>query len=506
MAEQLDQTATGATRAGRPAFGFDNAYRRLPERFHAAVRPVPVAAPLLLAFNRPLAEELGLDADALLPHAAALFSGNLLPADAEPIALAYAGHQFGGFVPSLGDGRAVLLGDLVDRRGIRRDVQLKGSGITPFSRGGDGRAAIGPVLREYLVAEAMHALGVPTTRALAAVATGERVFRDGFPPGAVLTRVAASHIRVGTFQYFAARRDADAVRTLADHAVARHHPDLADAPDKALGLFRRVLEAQADLVARWMSLGFVHGVMNTDNTSVSGETIDYGPCAFMDAFDPATVFSSIDRQGRYAYGNQPVVMQWNLARFAETLLPLLAPDQDAAVEIANDALSAFPGLYGARFLERFRAKIGLAGEEDGDAELVQALLDAMQAGRADFTLTFRRLADAAADPARMDGVRALSAEPAALDAWAERWAARTARDPRSPAERAAAMKAANPAAVPRNHLVEAALAAAAEHGDLGPFRALHEALARPFDDLPPGSPHREPPPRPDAPYVTFCGT
>jgi uncharacterized protein YdiU (UPF0061 family) len=485
--------------------GFDNTYRRLPERFFAALAPAAVAAPRLIAFNRPLAVELGLGVAAIEPRAAELFSGNALPADAEPIALAYAGHQFGHFVPQLGDGRALLLGELVDVHGRRRDVQLKGSGPTPFSRRGDGRAALGPVLREYLVSEAMHALGVPTTRSLAAVASGETVWREQPLPGAVLTRVAASHIRIGTFEYFAARRDDAAVRQLAGHAIARHDAALAGAPRPYLGLLEAVTARQAALVARWLQVGFVHGVMNTDNMALSGETIDYGPCAFLDAYDPAAVFSSIDHHGRYAFANQPRIAQWNLARLAETLLPLIDADTQAAVAAATAVLDTFPARFAQHWLDGMRAKLGLATAAAGDQALVQGLLDALHAGAADYTLAFRRLCDAAAEPGAEAELRALCADPTALDAWLPRWRARLAAEPRPAAERARAMRAVNPLFIPRNHRIEQAIGAAIG-GDFAPFARLATVLARPFDDQPE---HAELalPPRPEERVLqTFCGT
>ncbi|WP_338665793.1 YdiU family protein [Pararoseomonas sp. SCSIO 73927] len=486
-------------------FPFDNSYARLPERFHARLDPTPVAAPRLLRLNDALARRLGLDPAALaLPEGVAVLAGNRVPEGAEPLAAAYAGHQFGNFVPQLGDGRAILLGEVVAPDGARFDVQLKGSGPTPFSRRGDGRAALGPVLREYLVSEAMAALGVPTTRALAAVATGEEVYRETALPGAVLTRVASSHIRVGSFAYFAARGDVEALRVLADHAIARHYPGLAGAANPYRALLDGVIARQAALVARWMGIGFIHGVMNTDNTSISGETIDYGPCAFMDAYDPATVFSSIDQFGRYAYGNQPRIMQWNLARLAEALLPLLAETEEAALASANEALAGFAPAFEGAYLEGLRAKIGLPGGSAGDAALAGELLKAMAENRADFTLTFRRLCDVAEGRA-VEGdasVRGLFADPAAFDAWAVRWRARLLEVGGDPMARAAAMRAVNPAVIPRNHLVEAALAAA-RGGDLAPFEALLESTARPYEDqpgadvLPQGA---------EEPYVTFCGT
>lgn len=485
---------------------FDNSYVRLGSAFHRPTRPTPVAAPLLLKLNRPLAEELGLDiAELDGADGAAVLSGNHILSGAEPIAAAYAGHQFGNFVPQLGDGRAILLGEVVDRNGRRRDIQLKGSGPTPFSRGGDGRAAIGPVLREYLVSEAMAALGVPTTRALAAVATGEPVYRETPLPGAILTRVASSHIRVGTFQFFAARGDEVSILRLADYAIERHYPDAAGAPNPYRALLEGVCAQQATLVAHWMQIGFIHGVMNTDNMSIAGETIDYGPCAFMDSYDPATVFSSIDRTGRYAYANQPRIAQWNLARLAETLIARLDPDESRAVEIAHEILTGFAETFQSAQLDGFRRKIGLRRAREEDAALIGDLLAHMAQERADFTLTFRGLG-AAAESAEADpALRALFINPAAFDAWALRWRARLAFEDETPAERRAAMDAANPALIPRNHLVEAALSAARE-GDLAPFERLNAALADPFHVDPGDADLAALPPMPEAAYRTFCGT
>src|SRR5580704_7263109 len=392
-------------------FGFENTYARLPEHFYARVNPTPVAAPCLVKVNVELARDLGLDPDALASaQGVAILAGNLVAVGSEPLAIAYAGHQFGHFVPQLGDGRANLLGEVVGRDGVRYDIQLKGSGRTPFSRGGDGRAALGPVLREYLVSEAMAALGVPTTRALAAVTTGQRVLRETVLPGAIFTRVAASHLRVGTFQYFSAQGDAEGTRTLADYAIARHYPDAAQANHPYRALLDGVIARQARLVAQWILLGFIHGVMNTDNTSISGETIDYGPCAFMEAYDPATVFSSIDHYGRYAYGNQHRAMHWNLARLAEALLPVLeqeAGDQEAAVATANESLAAFEPQFEAARAAGLRRKLGLFTEREGDAALAEDLLARMAANQADFTLTFRRLCDASAGAEGDEGVCAL---------------------------------------------------------------------------------------------------
>jgi uncharacterized protein YdiU (UPF0061 family) len=475
-------------------FGFDNSYARLPERFFARVNPTPVAAPRLLRLNTALAEELGLDPAALAGEVgAAVFAGNALPEDAEPIAMAYAGHQFGGFTPQLGDGRAILLGEVIGRDGARRDIQLKGSGPTPFSRRADGRAAVSHVLREYLISEAMAALGIPTTRTLAVAATGEPIHRETPLPGAVMARVAASHIRVGTFQFFAAREDLEALRLLADHAIARHDPAAAQAEHPYRAFYEGVMARQASLVARWMLVGFIHGVMNTDNTTISGETIDYGPCAFMDAYDPATVFSSIDHYGRYAYANQPRIMAWNLARLAEALLPLFDTNEEAALEWAREAIGRFSAMFEEAFTLGLLAKIGIATPREGDSALAAALLQRMHEAKLDFTNSFRALADAAEGEA--------PAALAPLGDWLGEWRARLATEPGVPAAR---MRRVNPAVIPRNHLVEEALSAAMEREDLAPFDALLAVLQRPFE-APPVR-YAEPAPAGGAPYMTFCGT
>src|SRR5215212_6951296 len=397
-------------------FPFQNTYSALPANFFARVAPTPVAAPRLIKLNRALAVHLGLDPDVLEgPEGAEILAGKRLPEGADPIAMAYAGHQFGHFVPQLGDGRAILLGEVIDRDGVRRDIQLKGSGPTPFSRRGDGRAALGPVLREYIVSEAMFALGIPTTRSLAAVTSGERVQRETMLPGAVLTRVASSHVRVGTFQFFAARGDTEGVRLLADYVIARHYPAAAEAEQPYRALLEQVVAAQADLIARWLLVGFIHGVMNTDNMSIAGGTIDYGPCAFMDAYSPATVFSSIDHMGRYAYANQPRIAHWNLTRLAETLLPLLSEEQDQAVAQAQEALSSFAPRFEAAYHGGLRRKLGLFTEREQDPALAGDFLQAMAENQADFTLTFRRLCDAAAGPDHDGAVRDLFVDPTAYD-------------------------------------------------------------------------------------------
>ncbi|MGJ5091613.1 protein adenylyltransferase SelO [Bradyrhizobium oligotrophicum] len=487
-------------------FPFQNSYATLPDNFFARVAPTPVAAPRLIKLNRPLAEELGLNPTELeTPEGAAILAGKTVPEGAEPIAMAYAGHQFGHFVPQLGDGRAVLLGEVVDRNGVRRDIQLKGSGPTPFSRRGDGRAALGPVLREYIVSEAMAALGIPTTRSLAAVVTGEQVYRGTALPGAVLTRVATSHIRVGTFQYFAARQDVDAVRRLADHVISRHYPDIAGTERPYHALLDAVIARQAKLIADWLLVGFIHGVMNTDNTSVSGETIDYGPCAFMDAYDPKQVFSSIDEFGRYAFANQPRIALWNLTRLAECLLPLFGDDKDEAIKEAEAALDGFAAEFTDAHQAGLRRKLGLFTQREGDQPLAQALFDAMAAAKADFTLTFRRLSDAAGN-GDLGEVRSLFEDPAGFDEWAARWQQRLTEEPQSPAERRAAMRKVNPAFIPRNHRIEAVITAAVENDDYAPFEELHAVLARPYDDQPDRADYADPPQPEEQVLQTFCGT
>lgn len=485
----------------------DNSYARLPARFAARLPPAPSPAPALIRVNRALAEELGLDPDWLAgPEGVAMVAGNFVPDWAEPMAMAYAGHQFGGFSPQLGDGRALLLAEVIDVNGRRRDIQLKGSGRTPFSRGGDGKAALGPVLREFVVSEAMAALGIPTTRTLAAVTTGEEVVRETYLPGAVLARVAASHVRVGTFQYFAARGDEEGVRLLADYVIARHYPDAAHAERPYRALLDHVVAAQADLIPRWLLVGFIHGVMNTDNTAVSGETIDYGPCAFLDEYEPTKVFSAIDQNGRYAYANQPRIALWNLTRFAECLLPLLDADQDGAVAQAEAALAAFAPRFERAYRAGLAAKIGLSSEHEESALLAADLLTVMAANTADFTLVFRRLADAAADPAADAAVRDLFIDPTAFDAWAIRWRERGALEKASPQERREAMRAVNPAFIPRNHRIEAAVRAAVEGGDFAPFHDLLEVLSRPFEDQPEKAAFAEPPALEERVLRTFCGT
>jgi uncharacterized protein YdiU (UPF0061 family) len=475
----------------------EHTYTELPQLFYADAPPTPVREPRLVAFNRPLATTLGLESEALdTTEGAAIFAGNALPEGARPIAQAYAGHQFGHFTV-LGDGRAILLGEQITPCGDRMDIQLKGAGQTRFSRRGDGRAALGPMLREYIISEAMHALGIPTTRSLAVAVTGEPVYRETVLQGAVLTRIAASHIRVGTVQWAAAHKDEEATRALADYTRARHYPELADAPEPYIALFDAILARQAALIARWQLVGFIHGVMNTDNMALSGETIDYGPCAFMDSYDPATVFSSIDYGGRYAYGNQPAIAQWNLARLAEAMLPLLDPDADRAVERATASLGGFPILFEQHWLDGMRAKLGLFTREEDDTSLVNDLLAWMQRRSADFTNTFRRLTtggllgdSAGADPE--------------LEGWVCRMEARRARQRQSHAEVEVLMQRHNPAVIPRNHKVEEALAAAAS-GDLSVLERLLDVLAEPYDHDRDLAAFTTPGPGGGF-YQTFCGT
>ncbi len=491
----------------RGEFSFDNSYARMPERFFARVALTPVVSPRLVRVNGALASHLGVDPGWLASdEGVQILAGNRLPEGAEAIATAYAGHQFGGFVPQLGDGRAILLGEVIDRGGARRDVQLKGPGRTPFSRGGDGRAALGPVLREYLVSEAMAALGIPTTRALAAVTTGEQVMRETMLPGAVFTRVASSHIRVGTFQFFATRGDDDGVRLLADHVIARHYPDAADAEQPYRALLGAVIKAQAELIAQWLLVGFIHGVMNTDNMAISGETIDYGPCAFLDEYGPATVYSSIDRHGRYAYANQPNIGLWNLTRLAECLLPLLADDDDLAVTVAKEALGAFAPVFDKAYQAGMRRKLGLVTEHEGDVTLGRDLLTIMQANGADFTLTFRGLSEAASGSESDARVRSLFADAPAFDEWLSRWRQRLEQELGDAAARRLAMRGVNPAYIPRNHRVEAVIRAAVDNGDFGVFEELLSVLSDPFEDQPAFAHYAEPPQEHERVRETFCGT
>lgn len=479
---------------------FDNTYARLPEVFYERIKPVPVIAPELIRLNRSLAERLGLELPDDEGKLARLFSGNAVFEGATPLAQAYAGHQFGHFVPQLGDGRAVLLGEVVAPDGKRFDVQLKGSGRTRFSRGGDGRSPLGPVIREYVVSEAMHALGIPSSRALAMVATGETVHRDRPLPGGVLTRVASSHIRIGTFEYFAARGDTEALRVLADHVIDRHYPKCRDAANPYAELFARIADRVAGLVARWMGVGFIHGVMNTDNTAVAGETIDFGPCAFMDAYDPATVFSSIDHQGRYAFDNQPVIAQWNLSSLGGCLVPLLDTDEARARELAEAVLSDFPDRFREHFNGVMGRKIGVESGGERDYEVARELLRLMHRDRVDFTLAFRLLAD---DEARF---AELFSEAGEIEIWLESWRAHLLERGTDPDEARTVMRMANPVRIPRNHRVEQAIRAAEDEGDFAPTHRLIEAMKNPYESRPEFVAFTLPPEPNEIVRQTFCGT
>lgn len=488
-----------SVKAAAGGFNFDNSYTRLPASFYVRLNPVPVPSPGMVLFNASLAEYLGLDAELLDGDlGASVFSGNLIPENSEPIAMSYAGHQFGHFTV-LGDGRAILLGEQITPEGKRFDIQLKGSGQTPFSRRGDGRAALGPMLREFIISEAMHALEVPTTRSLAAVATGEEVLRQDVLTGAILTRVASSHIRVGTFEYASVRGNISELRALADYTIWRHYPELKSSANPYLFLLDEVMKKQAMLVAEWQNVGFIHGVMNTDNMAVSGETIDYGPCAFMDSYDPATVFSSIDHHGRYSYANQPVICQWNLARFAETLLPLISEDQQKAIGLAKEILESFPEIFEQYWLSGMRAKLGLFNEESADLSLANSLLTCMHDSQGDFTNTFRSLA-----------LDSLPDEPlfkqATFEKWHERWVGRLSRQTRSREEARQLMLKRNPAFIPRNHRVEESLEVAEKNGDLSAIKNLLNVLSRPFDHQPENAEYQRPPDPSNKVYQTFCGT
>ena len=492
-------------------FQFDNSYARLPERFYELIKPTPVPDPTLIIINHPLAKNLGLDPDFLAsPTGINIFAGNNVPEGSEPLAMAYAGQQFGGWVPQLGDGRAILLGEVIDVEGVRRDIQLKGAGRTRYSRSGDGRAWVGPVLREYLVSEAMASLNIPTTRALAAVKTGEAIFREQAFPGAVITRVASSHIRVGTFQFFAAREDVQALQVLADHVINRHYPIALEAETPYLCLFEKVVAQQATLIAKWMAVGFIHGVMNTDNVLISGETIDYGPCAFMDSYHPHTVFSSIDRMGRYAYQNQPKIAHWNLASLASSLLPLIDTDEDKAVKELEKVLNAFNQLYLKAWSCSLRAKLGLEEEQGGDIELAYELLKLMAVNKADFTLTFRRLSDLAGavgpENSAADALLgALFEDVGSLNDWLVNWRSRLATEKSDDHTRQAALRAVNPAYIPRNHRIEQVISAALA-GDYRPFEILTNILSTPFDDQLQNAIYHLPPLPEEEVRETFCGT
>jgi len=482
---------------------FDNSYARLPDGFFASVEPTPVAAPSMIRGNSNLAETLGIDKNWLeSTDGLAVLSGNQLAAGSQPLAMAYSGHQFGGFSPQLGDGRAILLGEVRGEDGTRFDIQLKGSGPTPFSRRGDGRSALGPVLREYIVSEAMAALGVPTTRALAAVATGENVFREGRVPGGVFTRVARSHIRIGTFQWFLARQDHENLKVLADYVIARLHPEARQAENPYVSLLEAVIKRQAELIAHWMQFGFIHGVMNTDNMNVSGETIDYGPCAFLDVYDPAKKFSSIDHQGRYSFSNQGPIGLWNLTRFAETLLPLIDDDQERAVGVAEDVLGSFFDLHQAAMERRFAAKIGLEGGGDSDWNLTKDLLTAMAEGEADFTLVFRHLSDAL-ESGEDEAVVRLFKSPDTIVEWLKSWRARLSKVDQG--DSVALMRRSNPVYIPRNHRVEEAIEAG-NAGDFGPFHRLNDVLQHPFELRAEFVDFENAPEPEEVVQATFCGT
>ncbi|MFD1706121.1 YdiU family protein [Siminovitchia sediminis] len=478
-------------------WNFDNSYARLPKMFYSNVKPTPVKEPEMVIFNEELARSLGLNAKMLKHEGAAVFAGNEVPEDADPIAQAYAGHQFGHFT-MLGDGRAVLLGEHVTPNGKRFDIQLKGSGRTPYSRGGDGRAALGPMLRECIISEAMHALGIPTTRSLSVVTTGEPVIREGRLEGAVLTRVAASHLRVGTFEYVVRWGGVENLQILADYAIHRHYPEIKGDENKYLSLLQKVIDRQAELIAQWQLVGFIHGVMNTDNMTISGETIDYGPCAFMDTYDPKTVFSSIDHQGRYAYENQPLIGGWNLARFAETLLPLLHEDKEEAIALAQERVSGFNDIYQTRWLTGMRAKLGLFNKDEKDEQLIGDLLDLMKKHRADFTNTFLALTHREFENSALF-------QSAEFANWKERWENRLESQKVSEEESAKLMRRSNPAVIPRNHRVEEALEAAVEEGDLRLLERLMNVLANPYNHSSEQLDYAKVP-ETNIPYVTYCGT
>lgn len=504
----MDQSSTESRLNGLDSIPFDNTYARLPDHFYARLNPTPVSAPDLITVNDHLAEALLVDPEALRsPDGLAMLAGNRVPNGAEPLAMAYAGHQFGGWVPQLGDGRAVLLGEVIGVDGLRYDIQLKGAGRTPYSRGGDGRVWLGPVLREYILSEAMVALGIPTTRALAAVTTGDEVLRELIYPGAVFVRVARSHLRVGTFQYFAARRDDDGLMRLADYAIDRHDPHLRTAEHPYLAFLEAVIERQASLMAKWLSVGFIHGVMNTDNMTISGETIDYGPCAFMDVYASNQVFSSIDQFGRYAYEQQPAIAQWNLAQLATALLPLIDPDRQKAAEMATEVMGAFSRRFNAEWGATLRAKIGLTGDDSADIDLAHSLLQLMEDQRADFTVTFRRLSDM---PSVEDGsgdkaFLACFDDPSAICPWLSNWRMRLVKENRSDVMRQDAMRAINPTYIPRNHRVEAVIQAGLR-GDFTPFEALMRVLSQPFVTQSDADIYEAPPKREERVRQTFCGT
>ena len=486
---------------------FNNSFVKLGEKFFAKLNPTPVKHPKIVKLNDELSNNLGIDLEMLeLEDWASIFSGNQILPGSEPLAMVYAGHQFGHLVPQLGDGRAILLGEVIDNSSIRNDIQLKGSGITPFSRQGDGRAALGPVLREYIVSEAMHALGIPTTRSLCAVTSGEPVYRETVLPGAVLTRVASGHVRTGTFQYFAMRGDEKAITKLADYVIDRNYPEVKEKQNKYLKLLEKVMDRHAQLVTKWLNVGFIHGVMNTDNMALSGETIDYGPCAFMDSFNKTQVFSSIDHAGRYSYGNQPQIVQWNLARLAETLLPLIDKKEDSAVEMAKDIIESYSGRFKEFWLAGMRQKLGLFNSEPEDENLIESLLNIMHENESDFTLTFRRLCHDALGKKMDRNHINLFKDEEAFNKWSNSWRSRLSRESASPEERVNLMRNVNPAVIPRNHRVEHALNAAVENSDYGPFEKLVDVLSSPYEEIKENDEFMLPPKPGEHVLQTFCGT
>ena len=491
-------------------FSFDNRYLQLGDEFYTKTRPTAVTAPKLIQFNVPLAEQLQLhfNTNELKTLAPALFSGNQIPEGAEPIAMAYAGHQFGGFNPQLGDGRAILLGEVLDQTQNRYDIQLKGAGITPFSRNGDGRSALGPALREYLVSEAMHRMGVPSTRALALVTYTEPVWREKPVAGGILTRISKGYVRIGTFEYFHARQNCSALKKLADHVIQRHYPELQSEKQPYQSLLIAVIQRQAKLIAQWMSLGFIHGVMNTDNVSINGETLDYGPCAFMDFFQHQQVYSSIDHQGRYAYANQPQIGQWNLIRFAETLLFLFAENSKQAVAIAEEALEQYRLFYQQEWLSLMRQKIGLFLDESNDTDLIQELFDIMEKNNADFTLTFYYLSqfelNSIEQPSDIHDL--FQKEPILLTQWLKKWFTRLNKEKRLYAESQKQMQRVNPLYIPRNHQIEAIIRAAEDNQDFTPFYALHDVLKNPYQWQTDKEKYAQPPRPKEIIKYTFCGT
>ena len=492
-------------------FQFDNTYSKLPEHFFARLNPTPVQQPKLIKINHQLAHHLGLDPDLLeTPTGAEILVGNQVPEGAEPLAMAYSGHQFGSWVPQLGDGRAILLGEIISLDGQRHDIHLKGAGRTPFSRNGDGRAWIGPILREYILSEAMSALSIPTTRALAITTTGEAVMRESRLPGAVLARIASSHVRVGTFQFFSSRQDIEALKILSKHVIDRHYPEALESPNPYLALLEGVITRQAELIAKWMAIGFIHGVMNTDNMSISGETIDYGPCAFMDSYNPNMVFSSIDRMGRYAYAKQPEIAHWNLSCFASSILPLINTNEEAAVKAATEKLNCFKEKFDSAWSSNFRSKIGLLNHRKGDDDLSQNLLDIMTTNEADFSLTFRRLCDISARKNSNDNTldkpfTKLFKKPSVAENWLQRWRTRLLLEELNDLERQTIMRTKNPAFIPRNHRVEEVILAALEE-DLRPFEKLLGILSLPFEDQPKNVNFQNSPRPDEVIHETFCGT